>query len=255
MKYQYSEKDLEKIEETQHQREVLKKYGVSFCTAEDMTYPRELLNGKGRPPVLYYKGDIEILNQFKNIAVIGGRKISETGRHLAYQTAQKIGEAGINIVNGLALGCDTEAIRGALNVGARCVVILPCGLEQVVPKVNRDLAGEILEKGGCILSEYPIGTKIEKYRYIERDRLQSGISQGVFVVEAEEGSGTMHTVDFALRQYKRLACYSYKMTELSSGNKYLESTGKAQIISNQTDVENYIGKIMEEKSYEQLSFL
>lgn len=149
-------------------------------------------------------GDIEILNQFKNIAVSGGRKISETGRYLAYQTVQKIGEAGINIVYGLAIGCDTEAIRGALNVGARCVVILPCGLERVVPKANRDLA--------------------------------------------EEGSGTMHAVDFAVRQYKRLACYSYKMTELSSGNKYLESTGKAQIISNQTDVENYIGKIMEEKS-------
>lgn len=255
MGHQYSENELQKISKIQTQQELGKQQEVSFCTVDDEVYPNMLRNLKNRPSMLYYRGNIEILNQYKSIAVIGSRKSGENGKKLAFHAAQRMGKSGVNIVNGLAMGCDAEAIRGALEVGARCVAILPCGLEQIVPRTNTKLAEEILEKGGCLLSEYPVGTRVEKYRYIERDRLQSGISQGVFIVEAETDSGTMHTAEFAMKQYKRLACYSHKLAELSSGNKYLESAGKAQVIRNLTDIDSYVEEILKEDEYEQLSFI
>ena len=84
---------------------------------------------------------------------------------------------GFDVVNGLAVGCDTAALRGALSEGGRCVAVLPCGLDMVVPSVNEYLAQEILEKGGCLISEYAEGTEPEKYRYVQRDRLQGRLSE------------------------------------------------------------------------------
>ena len=252
--YSYSDKEQGKIRMAVQKQAVAERYGVSYCTLEEDRYPRELRNISGRPPVIYYKGNIGIVNQRKNIAVIGSRKSSAKGMKLAYETGKAVGEAGLNLVNGLALGCDTEALRGTLAAGGKCVVILPCGLDEIQPKSNRELAEEIVEAGGCLLSEYPIGVAPQKYMYVERDKLQSGISQGVLVVEAEENSGTMHTADFALRQYKRLACYCYKMLELSSGNRLLEGVGKTQILKSEGDLQLFLQSILEEQSFEQLSF-
>ncbi|MCR5790819.1 MAG: DNA-protecting protein DprA, partial [Lachnospiraceae bacterium] len=84
------------------------------------------------------------------------------------------------------VGCDTAALRGALSKEGRCVAVLPCGLDMVVPSVNEELAEEILDKGGCLISEYEAGTETEKYRFVQRDRLQSGLSEAVLVVHAGE---------------------------------------------------------------------
>lgn len=254
MMIQYSEKDKRKLEQAEKMRSVLNDQGISFCTRNDKVYPKGLRELAGMPPVLYYKGNVEIINQYKNIAVIGTRKPSEAGGRLAYESGEMVGKANVNLVNGLALGCDTEALKGALAVNGKCVVIMPCGLEEVLPKANQKLAEEIVEKGGCLLSEYPIGTKVQKYHYVERDRLQSGISQGILVVEAEMKSGTMHTAEFAIKQYKRLACYYYKLLSLNSGNQYLESSGKAQVLKEKKELEILIEKVLSESDYEQLTF-
>ncbi len=111
-----------------------------------------------------------------------------------------------------------------------------------------------MEKGRCLLSEYPVGTGVQKYQYVERDRLQSGISQGVLVIEAEKTSGTMHTADFADRQFKRLACYYYMLLERSSGNRYLEESSKAQVLETKTDLMEFIETIKKEEVYEQIKF-
>lgn len=252
--YSYSDKERAKIEVAVQKQAIAKQYGISYCTLEEERYPSELRNMSGRPPVIYYKGNVETVNQRKNIAVIGSRKSSIKGMKLAYETGKAVGKAGLNLVNGLALGCDAEALRGALDAGGRCIAILPCGLDEIQPKSNRKLAEEIVENGGCLLSEYPVGAVPQKYMYVERDKLQSGISQGVLVVEAEESSGTMHTADFALRQYKRLACYWHKMLELSSGNSFLEKTGKTQILKSESDLNGFLQSILEEQSFEQLYF-
>ena len=147
-----------------------------------------------------------------------------------------------------------EALKGVLSKGGRCAAFLPCGLDQVQPKSNLRLAERILEYGGCLLSEYPVGTIAERYRYVERDRLQSGVSQGVLMIEAEEKSGTMHTINYALKQRKRLACYYHGLLDGASGNRYLESLGKAQILKTEEELSLFIDSLLSEEEYEQLSF-
>ena len=203
--------------------------------------------------ILYYQGNIEILNQYQSVAVIGSRKISAQGKRFAYWTGKAVAEAGMNVVNGLAIGCDSEALRGAVENGGRCVVILPCGLDCIVPKCNEKLADLILENGGCLISEYKAGVKPERYRYVERDRLQSGVSQGVLVVEAEENSGTMHTVKYALKQNRRLAYYYYKLLNMSTGNRTMEELGKAQILKEESDLHDFLQEILNTDVYQQMT--
>ena len=225
---------------------------ILSCREEDKHYPAVLRGISGMPSLIYYRGNIETINQNKNVAIIGSRKSSEQGLRLSYETARLAANKGLNVVNGLALGCDAEAIKGALSVGGRWVAILPCGLEQIQPKTNQYLAEEILQKGGCLLSEYPEGTPLRKYNYIARDRIQSGLSNGVLIIEAEEKSGTMHTADYARKQYKRLACYASKLLEYSSGNKFLESKQETSVLENLTGAEHFFDLVLEETSCEQL---
>lgn len=228
------------------------RFKAKSCVPDCAQYPRSLQGIQKPPAVLYYKGDIHLLNDAKSVAVIGSRNVSEQGRKLARHVGRFMAENRITVVNGLALGCDAEALKGALEVHGRCVAIMPCGLDQIVPKSHQKLALEILENGGCLLSEYAEGTRPVKYQYVERDRLQSGVSQGVVIIEAELKSGTMHTADFAIKQKKRLACYYDKLLDFSSGNRYLEESGKAFVIKKDSDLHTFIENLQNEV-YEQLS--
>lgn len=250
----YSEKEKQILAEAERLKDISYKYGISYCFREDKNYPSSLKQIANMPPLIYYKGNIEIINNNRNLAIIGSRQFSANGKNISFNTGKLASEAGLNVVNGLALGCDTEALKGALSANGKCIAILPCGLDDVQPKTNRKLAEEILEKGGCLLSEYPVGSRIQKYMYVERDRLQSGISQGVIIIEAEKESGTMHTAKYAINQYKRLACYYHKMLEMSSGNKYLEDIGKAEILKSDHDLQIFLQTIVKENDYEQLTF-
>ena len=100
---------------------------IKICREDEEKYPQCLRELKERPSILYYRGDIEILNQYRSVAVIGSRKISENGGKLAFHTGNIVGKKGLNLINGLALGCDTESLKCSLKVGGRCVAILPCG--------------------------------------------------------------------------------------------------------------------------------
>lgn len=93
-------------------------------------------------------------------------------------------------------------------------MVLPCGINEIYPKSNQWIAEEVLKQGGCLISEYPEGTRPEKYRFVQRDRLQSGMSQGVLVVEAMEKSGTMHTAEYAKKQNRRLALLLSRFVEI-----------------------------------------
>ena len=135
---------------------------VENCTIESNKYPMGLKNINDKPSILYYNGSIECINKYKNIAVIGTRKASENGLKIAYETGAFLAKNNINVVNGLALGCDTEALRGALDNGGRCIVLLPCGLDNIQPKSNRSLADRIVQNGGCLISEYNVGTPLNK---------------------------------------------------------------------------------------------
>ena len=227
---------------------------IKICRVDETNYPHDLKKIKDRPEVLYYRGNIDILNEHKSIAVVGSRKISAVGAKLAYNAGSIIGKNGFNLVNGLALGCDAEALKGALAAGGKCAVVLPCGINEIYPKSNQWIAEEVLKQGGCLISEYPEGTRPEKYRFVQRDRLQSGISQGVLVVEAMEKSGTMHTAEYAKKQNRRLACYYHGLLKYSTGNNVLENLYQAAVIKTNEDLENYLCEIADIEEYTQLSF-
>ena len=223
------------------------------CLSTDPRFPQNLNVLSDKPEKIYYKGNIEIINDNRCVAIIGSRNCSELGLKLAYQTAEIAVSKGFVVVNGLALGCDAEALKGALARNGKCVAVMPCGLEQIQPKANKYIAEAILENGGCIISEYAEGTPIQKYNYVKRDRIQSGISDSVIIVETQEKSGTMHTADFAVRQKRRLACYAAALLKNSKGNKLLEEVKKAYPLQGVKDAEMFLDYVITDTSCEQIS--
>lgn len=164
-------------------------------------YPENLKNIYDPPSKLYILGNKEILKQ-KGVAIVGTRKASEYGKKVAFKFAKELSEKGINIISGLALGVDTYAHLGTLrpNSLGKTIAVLGSGLDEIYPKQNIDLAKMIIRSGGCIISEYPLGTKPGKLNFPQRNRIISGISNGVVVIEASETSGALITADFALEQ-------------------------------------------------------
>lgn len=234
-------------------RNYLLPYNCNQIGISEDRYPKRLREIPSAPETLYYKGNIDIINRRTNIAVIGSRRVSDSGASFAYQVGYALGKRGIDVVNGLALGCDTCALQGALSAGGTCVAVLPCGLEQVVPRSNALIARELIAAGGCLVSEYPIGTPIQRYQYIQRDRLQSGICDGVIVIESEQDGGTMHTARYAIKQGRRLACIDSSLVRYSSGNRWLEGQNEISIIRKITDLDSFINALSDRIEYRQMT--
>ncbi len=226
---------------------------ILVCEPQDAQYPRQLLDLKKSPSRLYYRGNIDILNDGKKIAVIGMRQASGAGLEVSRRTGEIIAGLGVTLINGLAIGCDTAALQGALATNGKCVAVLPCGLDQIYPKSNQSLAEQILEKDGCLVSEYAPGVTIQKYFFTDRDRLQSALSNGVIIVESEIKGGTMYTANCAIKQQRRLACYYSKLIQHMSGNNHLIESGKAIKLLSDKEIERFVLDTEDEKEYEQLS--
>lgn len=233
---------------------ILQQYTIRWTKIEKEEYPQRLGSITRAPACLHYRGNIQAINQRKNIAVIGSRHISEKGIKMAYQIGYILGKKGINVVNGLALGCDTHALQGALAASGTCVAVMPCGLDQIVPYSNWELAERLLLNGGCLLSEYLPSTPVQRYQYVQRDRLQSGMSDGVLVIEAPYDSGTMHTVRYAIKQGRRLACIASHLVSYSSGNQWIEALNGAYVIQNMADLENFVADLQNEILNRQIMF-
>ncbi len=177
----------------------MKNKNIKIITINDEEYPQKLKNIYDYPILLYYKGNIEILKR-KSIAIIGSRDCTQYGINMAKKIANELSNRNIYIVSGLARGIDTCAHIGAIKEKAKTIAVLGNGLDSIYPSENKKLSEIIIDKGGLILSEYIIGTKPEKKNFPERNRIISGIANGVVVVEAKEKSGSLITVDFALEQ-------------------------------------------------------
>ena len=177
----------------------MKKENVDIITIEDDEYPRILKNIYDYPISLYIKGNKKILNN-KSIGIVGCRIASEYGIKVAQYFAYKLAQKGINIISGLAKGIDSNSHIGAIKAKGITIGIVGNGLDIVYPKENYKLYSEILKNDGAIISEYPLGTKPEKINFPARNRIISGMSNGIIVVEAKKKSGTLITVDCALEQ-------------------------------------------------------
>ena len=157
------------------------------------------------------------------------------------------------MVSGLALGCDAAVHRGCLEVRGRTSAILAHGLDEVHPRKHTSLAQEILDSGGSLWSEHPPGTPPRSHQYVQRNRLQTGLSLGAIVVEAGPDSGTMHTARFAVEQGRILGCLDPRSEEgkqLQSGNEKLLEHG-AHSIYDEEDIGHFIERLREEGSIEE----
>ena len=176
----------------------MKENNIKIININEREYPQALKEIYDPPISLYVKGNIEKLNN-KNIGIVGCRECTTYGKKSAEYFAYNLSKQNINIVSGLAKGIDSYAHLGSLNTD-NTIAVLGNGLDIIYPKENLELANEIIKRGGTIISEYPCGTKPDKMKFPARNRIISGISSGIIVIEAKEKSGTLITVDFALEQ-------------------------------------------------------
>lgn len=174
---------------------------IKVIKCGDGAYPKKLENIYAKPQVLYVLGNEKLLND-KSIAVIGCRDCTNYGLKNSYKFAYELARKGVCIISGLARGIDSYAHIGALKAEGKTVAVLGCGLDIVYPPENFELYKAIIKNNGAIITEYPLGTKPEKMNFPIRNRIISGMSDGVLVVEAKKRSGTMITVGYALEQGK-----------------------------------------------------
>ena len=172
---------------------------IDIVTIEDKEYPQILKNIYDFPISLYVKGNINILNN-SSIAIVGCREASNYGMNVAKYFSYNLSKKGINIVSGLARGIDSYAHIGAIQANGKTIGVVGGGLDIIYPKENEYLYKKIIEEEGAIISEYPLGTKPVQMNFPARNRIISGISNSIIVIEAKRKSGTLITVDFALEQ-------------------------------------------------------
>lgn len=172
--------------------------GVEVLTMGDAAYPQHLREIHDPPPVLYVKGSL-IPEDKVALAVVGSRQATVTGRQLTRRMARELGDRGMTIVSGGARGIDTEAHRGALSGKGRTICVLGCGIDVDYPPENRELMG-LISAQGAVVTEFPLGTPPEPNNFPRRNRIISGMSMGVLVMEAAGDSGSLITASYALEQ-------------------------------------------------------
>jgi DNA processing protein len=192
-----------------------KKLGLKILTPQDAGYPENLKNIPDPPIVLYVKGQIEEKDKF-SIAIVGSRRASFYGLSCAERFAYELSEKGFTIVSGMARGIDTYAHKGALKAGGRTLAVMGGGFQHIYPPENKNLLEEISENG-AVISEFPIEAEPLKQNFPRRNRVISGLSLGVLVVEAARNSGALITADFALEQGRDVFALPGKV---DSGNSF-----------------------------------
>lgn len=202
-------KDLDKYEK------YLNNKGINLIYYYEKDYPEKLLNIDDRPAYIFVRGNKNILND-DGVGIVGSRKASEDGKRNAKYFSKEIADRNVNVISGLAVGIDKYAHLGALesNFG-KTIAVLGTGLadKDLYPEENRKVFERILEKEGAIVSEFIIGTKPLKYNFPRRNRIISGLSDKLIVVEAKEKSGSLITADFALEQGKEIYAIPGKIND------------------------------------------
>jgi len=207
-------------------------YRVRWLTIDDPRYPVDLRNIYDPPLVLFYRGNPPVSEEFL-LGVVGTRRPSNAAHEEAYNFGRQCAALGVGVVSGLAYGIDSAVHAGLVSAGGRGICVLGSGVCVIAPQGNRALAGSLVQNGGCIVSEYPPLEGGAQYRYIQRNRIISGLSKGVVIVEAPEGSGALYTLDFALEQGREVALHQVGLTPGSRGEamRLLRNSGATVIAS------------------------
>lgn len=210
---------------------------IEEISINNKNYPQILKNIYDAPLKIYVLGNKQILNK-KGIAIVGARKATQYGKKVAMQISKELSEKEINIISGLAIGIDTYAHIGNICVQkpniqvGKTIAVLGSGIDEIYPKQNIELARKIIQTGGCIISEYPIGTKPDKKNFPQRNRIISGLSNGILVVEASEKSGALITAEFGLEQGKDIFAVPGNIDKIESrGCNLLIKDGAKMVLS------------------------
>lgn len=203
---------------------------INKVSQNDSAYPLKLRDIATPPKQLYVLGDLEPLQHTRVISVVGSRAVTPYGKQITAMLAGDIAQRGLAVVSGLALGVDALAHRAALDAGGYTVAVLANGLDTIQPPTNRELALRILRSGGAIISEYPEETTAQKQNFVARNRIVSGLCDGLLITEASEKSGSLHTANFALEQGKTVMAVPGNITSNTSrGTNNLIKTGAVPV--------------------------
>jgi DNA processing protein len=214
---------------------------IKKISIENENYPKRLKEIKDPPKILYYLGEIK--SEENCLAIVGARKCTNYGKEIAYRIASDLAEAGLTIVSGFAPGIDTMAHKAAIEKGKRTIAVLGTGLDEksIYPKSNLKLIDKILENGGAIISEFEPGTHGTKYTFPQRNRIISGLSLGVLVVEAKMQSGALITAKYAKEQKRKIfAVPGSIFSQTSKGCHFLIKNG-AKLVESAEDILEELG--------------
>lgn len=216
--------------------ERVKALGGDILILDDGSYPAMLREIDDPPPVLYVKGDWQACFDQPGIGVIGSRMCSTYGVNASEMLSRDLASRGITVVSGLARGIDTAAHRGAIAGKGRTIGVIGTGIDTVYPRENARLVCEILDSGGCVVSQFSLGTPPLAENFPYRNRIISGLSLGVLIVEASERSGSLITARLAMEQNREVMAVPGNITSGNSfGTNYLIKSG-AKLVQQWQDV-------------------
>lgn len=213
---------------------------------EDPNYPKRLAQIQNPPEKLYVEGDETLLNQ-EAIAIVGTRNCTRYGEKCASKFARELSKKGICIVSGLARGIDSVAHINSMEEEGKTIAVLGSGFNHIYPEENQYLYGKIIENGGCIVTEYPPETPVDKARFPKRNRIISGLAMGVLVIEARYRSGTSITAKHAISQHKEVFCIPHPLDTPTGYIPNLLIQQGAQLVTSGSDILQYYN---EEEKYQ-----
>ncbi|GAB5408145.1 MAG: DNA-processing protein DprA [Balneolaceae bacterium] len=225
-----------KWDEVDHILKETEKNKSQIITIADPEYPRLLKQIYDPPALFWLKGNPEVLSE-PGIGVIGTRNATPYGKKMAENLSKEMGEKGLCIFSGLAHGVDAIAHKAALDSGAPTVAVLGSGIDNLYPRENAGLANRIVKEGGAVITEFPLGTNPDAGNFPVRNRIVSGMSLGVLVVESGIKGGSMITADLALDQNREVFAVPHALDNLyGTGCNYLIKTGAAKLVQTVDDI-------------------
>lgn len=205
------------LSDAEYEIEANEKKEIKLITILDEKFPSKLYTISDPVLYLYYKGNIDLINTL-SVAIIGTRNPNELSKENSYKLSSNLSKQGYTIISGLALGIDAIAHKSCVENKGKTIAVLPSGIDNIQPTSNRGLAEEIINSNGCLVSEYPIETVLNKFNYAKRDRIQSALSNVIIVPEANEKSGTMIAVNKSKKEGKPV----FQLT--TNDNKFIDNS-------------------------------
>ena len=222
-----------------------KEFNIKVTFYTDKNYPKELAKIDNPPAIIYYKGaEFSEISEHA-IACVGTRKPTK----LSYMAVNYLVPQWVNnncsIISGLACGVDKLSHQSCISSGGKTVAVLAHGLDTIYPKENTALADRILSSGGILMSEYPVGTKADKFRFVNRNRLIVGMSKAVVIYECDAKGGTMHNVEYATQQKKPIFCpdVGNEVIDVQTGTKKLIDENTATVIKQGRDIKGVLDAV------------